>query len=188
MSVSRSGADGRARRLSHDEFMAKHASELMGNDSDSVGRQAVPAGQLMQGNAPGSVYEPLKLPIATLMVQLKRWWLVRLLQAAVKENSPEAYSSLLRFWLHELGLDPPAGVFLPTSGTPGRPRSAKTNEIFLTWIDLDKPLLSSRKLAHAIYKQEFTKANSDERKKMIDRCRRTVERRIAQLRLNSPSD
>ena len=94
------------------------------------------------------------------------------------------YGSLLGYWLHKMGVDPPAGVFLRAPGKPGRPRSAKTEAIFWTWIDLGKPSLSRRRLAHAVYRAEFTKADSAGRKKMIDRCRRAVERWQAQSRLN----
>src|ERR1022692_4442789 len=70
------------------------------------------------------------------------------------------YGSLLGYWLHKMGVDPPAGVFLRAPGKPGRPRSAKTEAIFWTWIDLGKPSLSRRRLAHAVYRAEFTKADS----------------------------
>src|ERR1039457_1129396 len=45
------------------------------------------------------------------------------------------YGSLLGYWLHKMGVDPPAGVFLRAPGKPGRPRSAKTEAIFM---DLDR--------------------------------------------------
>ena len=47
-----------------------------------------------------------------LMKELKQYWLVRLLRAAIKENSPQAYSELLEGWLIRLGVEPPKGVLL----------------------------------------------------------------------------
>ncbi len=183
MPTTKTRAGGRVRTLTLDEFMAKHESELLEPDHDSVADESIPLAQLMKGES-----RRFKLPVPVLMAELKRWWLARLLRAAAKENSPEAYSSLLRFWLHKLDLDPPVGVFVPSPGMAGRPRSAKTDQIFLTWMDLGRPSLYSRKLAHAVYRAEFTKANSRERKKMIDQCRRAVERRRAQTRLNPLSE
>ena len=182
MSMGRTRLQGRT--LTHDEFMRKHESELLESDKDSVTGGTISLGALMKGKDLPGPSETLPLPISALLVQLHRWWLVRLLGAAARENSPEAYGSLLGYWLHKMGVDPPAGVFLRAPGKPGRPRSAKTEAIFWTWIDLGKPSLSRRRLAHAVYRAEFTKADSAGRKKMIDRCRRAVERWQAQSRLN----
>lgn len=185
MSIAKSGVEGRGQRLTHDEFMRKHESELLAADDDSVGGRTISLRALMKGTGLPSPSDALKLPVSALLAQLQHWWLVRLLRAAAGENSPDAYSALLGYWLHKMGVDPPAGVFVPAPGKPGRPRSARTEEVFLTWIDLGKPALSRRKLAHAMYQGEFTKANSAERKKMIDRCRRAVERWQTQSRLNA---
>jgi hypothetical protein len=185
MSIGKTRAEGRGKTLTHDQFMRKHESELPASDDDSLANRAISLRELMTGKYLPSPSEALRLPIPALLRQLQRWWLVRMLKTAARENCPDAYSSLLGYWLHKMGVDPPAGVFVPASGKPGRPRSAKTEQIFLTWIDLGQPPLSRRKLAHAIYQGEFTKANSAERKKMIDRCRRAVERWQAQSRLNA---
>jgi hypothetical protein len=171
MSIAKIGAEGRDKTLTHDEFMRKHERELLESDDDSVGGRAISLRALMKGTGLPSPSEALKLPISALLAQLQRWWLVRLLRAAARENSPDAYLSLLGYWLHKMGVDPPVGVFIPAPGKPGRPRSARTEAVFLTWIDLGKPALSRRKLAHAMYKGEFTKASPAEQKKMIDRCR-----------------
>ncbi len=180
--MGRTKAQGKT--LTHDEFMRKHGSEILESDNDSVTGRTISLGELMKGKDLPGHFETLPLPISAILLQLQRWWLLRMLGAAARENSPEAYDSLLRYWLHKMGVDPPAGVFFRVPGTPGRPRSAKTEAIFWTWIDLGKPPLSRRTLAHAVYRAEFTKADSAGRKKMIDRCRRAVERWQAQSQLN----
>jgi hypothetical protein len=122
MSMGRTRLQGRT--LTHDEFMRKHESELLESDKDSVTGGTISLGALMKGKDLPGPSETLPLPISALLVQLHRWWLVRLLGAAARENSPEAYGSLLGYWLHKMGVDPPAGVFLRAPGKPGRPRSA----------------------------------------------------------------
>src|SRR5262245_39565586 len=53
------------------------------------------------------------LPGYRLMRELRHYWLVRLLRAAKKENSSEAFRDLLEGWLIRLGVEAPEGVFLP---------------------------------------------------------------------------
>jgi hypothetical protein len=54
--------------------------------------------------------------------------------------------------------------------------------IYEKWIEIGAPKLGGRSLAQAIHGAAFTRAPSDKRKLMVDRCRRAVERRQAQLR------
>src|ERR1039458_5292985 len=133
MSMGRTRLQGRT--LTHDEFMRKHESELLESDKDSVTGGTISLGALMKGKDLPGPSETLPLPISALLVQLHRWWLVRLLGAAARENSPEAYGSLLGYWLHKMGVDPPAGVFLRAPGKPGRPPFCKDGGDLL---DLDR--------------------------------------------------
>jgi hypothetical protein len=84
-----------------------------------------------------------------------------------------------------MGMVPPEGVFTEPRGKVGRPRDPETALITEKWMELGCPPLGRRRLAFAIYGPTFTKASSPDRKKMVDRCRRAVERRIQQLRPNS---
>jgi hypothetical protein len=121
------------------------------------------------------------------MQELKHHPLFRLLAAAAKENCPEAYNINLYLWLCRMGAVPPEGVFIEARGKSGRRRDRRTSIIHEKWMEIGSPPLSRSKLAFAIYGSEFTKASSADRKRMVDRCRRAVERRIAQLRPNPES-
>jgi hypothetical protein len=119
------------------------------------------------------------------MEELKNHPFFRLLSAAKREKCPEAFGTYLYLWLCRMGLIPPAGVFVDLPGAPGRPRDKRTALIYEKWIEIGEPPLGRQKLAHAVYGVQFTKANSAERKKMVDRCRRAVERRMAQLQFDA---
>ena len=77
MSMGRTRLQGRT--LTHDEFMRKHESELLESDKDSVTGGTISLGALMKGKDLPGPSETLPLPISALLVQLHRWWLVRLL-------------------------------------------------------------------------------------------------------------
>jgi hypothetical protein len=81
-------------------------------------------------------------------------------------------------WIHR------QACFSAPLESPADPDLQRRRRSSWTWIDLGKPSLSRRRLAHAVYRAEFTNADSAGRKKMIDRCRRAVERWQAQSRLN----
>ena len=121
------------------------------------------------------------------MQQLKLHPFFRLLAAAKRENCPAAYNVLLYLWLCRMGLTPPEGVFTELRGKSGRPRSQRTWNTYAKWMEVGCPPLGRRNLAFAIYGSEFTKASSADRKKMVDRCRRAVQRSLAQLRPNPES-
>jgi len=151
--------------LSYDEFMSRHASEF----AETTAGSAISATHLMRGTADN----PVSMP----------GWIVNLLRAAALENCPSAYGSLVHFWLERIGAKPPAGVFIefPQRGTPGRPRSPVTEQTFLTWVSLGRPSVHKSNLARAVYGKQFSTAGSEQRKKLIDRCRRAIERRQTQL-------
>jgi hypothetical protein len=168
------------KQLSFDEFLAKHESEFAEADDYIEIDSSLPA-----PTSPIEVYSAASLkptPFSRRMNELRQWWLVRLLTAAGRENSPEAYRELLEHWLSRMGARPPKGVFIPLPRSPGRPRSGHTEEVYWRWVLIGKPSLFERKLAHSIFGAAFTRADGDGRKKMVDRCRRAVERHQQRLK------
>ena len=113
-------------------------------------------------------------------MELKRYWLVRLLKAAKKENSPEAYRELLEGWLIRLGVEPPQGVFLLSRRRRGAPRKALTEQIYQIWLRNERPAWGE--LAYNVYGADYTRADSKLRKRLRDRCARAVRRSEAMLR------
>ena len=180
MSKIRTLALGR-QRISYEEFMAKHENEKSAADfvfrrGDREG-SPIPLSQLLTGLQPLPSLPPL-------MQELKHHPFFRLLAATSRENCPDAYNILLQLWLCRMGLTPTEGVFIEPRGKSGRPRDRRTSVIYEKWREVGCPPLGRRKLAFAIYGPEFTKASSADRKKMVDRCRRAVQRCMAQLRRN----
>jgi hypothetical protein len=173
----------RRKQISYAEFVGRHEEEQSALDF------------LMPSDFGGSPItlahvgaEPPRLrSLPPLMQELKHHPFFRLLAAAANENCPDAYNINLFLWLCRMGSVPPPGVFIEPRGRSGRPRDRRTSIIHEKWMEIGGPPLSGPKLAFAIYGSEFTKASSADRKKMVDRCRRAVERRIAQLRPNPES-
>ena len=158
------GKSGGRSHTTYDDFMVQHEPEIPEGDDDPDGP---------------------RIPVDQLLDELKRHWVFRLLAAAVDENSPGAYGALLYFWLQQMGLSPPHGVFKAQRGRPGRPRELWTEKVYLTWLDLGRPPLSQINLATAVYGADaIRKASPDEQKKMVDRCRKAVRRRQEQLGQN----
>jgi hypothetical protein len=106
-------------------------------------------------------------------------WMVRILKAAGKDNCPSAYGSFVQAWLEGIGAKPPAGmsIELQARGAPGRPRSDYTERVFACWVAIGQPSVYKSTLARAFYGKEFTTADAQQRKRLVDRCRRAVERR-----------
>jgi hypothetical protein len=109
---------------------------------------------------------------------------VRLLRAA--RNNPEAFKKILHSWLSRLGVPPPEGVLTPWRGTPGRPRKPQNDAIVATWKRLGRPFLTRQYLARAVYGDAFAKADSREKHRLVNRCRRAVERRIPRDQIPRP--
>lgn len=112
--------------------------------------------------------------------------LVRLLGAAAGKNDPEAYKRILHRWLSSLGVRPPEGVLTPWRGQPGRPRQPETDSIVEKWKALGRPYLSRQLLARAVYGDAFARADSREKRHLVNRCRRAVERRIPRDQIPRP--
>jgi hypothetical protein len=117
---------------------------------------------------------------------VKGWWPVCLLRQAAKANDAEGYKRLLHFWLCALGIQPPENVLAAFQGTSGAPRKPETDSIVETWKNLDRPPLSRQYLAREVYKGAFTKAGAAGKKRMVDQCRRAVERRIPRDQIPHP--
>ena len=124
------------------------------------------------------------LPERRLIKDLKDSWHVRMLEAAVRENSPEAFRDLLERWLIKIGIDVPSGVFIPLRGSPGRPREKKTEETFRAWIEMGQPNLGH--LAYTLFGSDYTQAGAKERKKMCERCRQAIKRHKRQMEQRNP--
>jgi|SRR6516162_1526444 hypothetical protein len=110
---------------------------------------------------------------------------VRLLRAA--RNNPEAFKRILHSWLSQLGVSPPVGVLTPWPGTPGRPRKPENDAIVATWKRLGRPFLTRQYLARVVYGEDaFARADSREKHRLVNQCRRAVERRIPRDQIPRP--
>jgi len=171
-------AEGRAKPVSVQEFMAKHASELA-EAEELKPSPPLTLSQIGAGSSPElrAWFKAQVTPASLLMDKLKQWWLFRLLAAAKTENCPQAYRELLEFFLARMKVSPPEGVLIPLPGDPGRPRSEVTSKIYRTWVLLGKPSLYTQKLSRQFYgSSEFAEADSGKKKKMVDQCRQAVRR------------
>jgi hypothetical protein len=174
-------ASHRRKQISYEDFMARH------ENARQVIAFLVPSKRAGSSQSLAAVlaFPSRERALPPVMQDLKQHPLFRLLRAAARENCPDAYNVLLYIWLCRMGMVPPEGVFTEPRGKGGRPRDPETALITEKWMELGCPPLGRRRLAFAIYGPTFTKASSPDRKKMVDRCRRAVERRNQQLRPNS---
>ena len=119
--------------------------------------------------------EPPWMPDTLFYAELRRRWPIRWMAKAAEVDSPDAFLSMLKWWLtSKLGIDPPDGVFVRHARKRGRPRSERLSDVWITWIVLEKPSLTSTTLAKAYYGKEYHSANLPDRKRMIDRLRQSV--------------
>jgi hypothetical protein len=167
----------RGRNTSCSDFMKRHEAEY-----SDVGFLMPPVRKVMLSDG---LRMPSAWPLPPLMQELKSNSVFRLLRDAKKENSPAAYSDILYLWLCRMGVRPPEGVFVEPPGKRGRPRNASTSIIYEKWIEIGKPSIGVQKLAYAIYGADFTRADSTQRKKLVDRCGRAVRRHRATIESDS---
>jgi hypothetical protein len=167
------------KQIPYAEFAAMHRVDLS-NALSSMGL-SMPSSFGMVSLARMAKPTPLS-PLPTVMEDLKRTSLFRLLAAATQENSPDAYILLMSIWMRRMGVRIPEGVFAKPRGTPGRPRNAFN--YFNAWIRIGSPPLHLPKLASTMFGESFRRANAADRKKMIDRCRHAVIRFQKQLGQN----
>jgi hypothetical protein len=93
------------KQLSFDEFMAKHArvsSRRLMTSSRWTRHDQSPPRQWTLVLRPRSN----RRSFSRRMDELRQWWLVRLLTAAGKENSPKAYRELFEYWLSRQAIGP----------------------------------------------------------------------------------
>jgi hypothetical protein len=120
------------------------------------------------------------VPGYRLMRELRSYWRVRLLSAAKRENSPEAYRYLLEGWLITLGVEAPEGVLVPARPPRGAPRKQSTEDIYKTFLAQGgQPDWAH--LAFVVFGPAYTAEDTAGRTKLRNRCRRAVERRKEQL-------
>jgi hypothetical protein len=169
------------KQLTADEFFVKHQSELAEDDSLKV----EPPPQLSKMTS-SPIWMPLDPEVSAYFAALTNtnesrlrskfgsWWRVRLLAAAKKENSPEAYRELLEGLLISLGLEPPDGVLVPRRRPRGAPRKQSTEQTYRTWILNGQPRWSE--LAYIVFGRDYIGADANQRKNLRDRCEKAVKR------------
>jgi hypothetical protein len=96
------------------------------------------------------------------------------LEAAVNRGRIEDVKILLPGFLHELGLDLPAGVLRAPRGKAGRPASEMNQMIYGFWLSLGRP--KPAKLAREIFGKAYTTASPADRKRAADQCAASVKR------------
>ena len=177
-----------SKQLTVDEFKARHEKEF----SESVEFENVKqlSALFPRGRVPTSwLFNPspereawlttmTSTPEYRLMKELKRFWLVRLLKAAKRENCPQAYRELLEDLLIRLGVEAPEGVLVAPPGIAGRPRKQSTEEIYRIYIENGRP--KGAHLAYVVYRSDYIRADSKSRRKMQQQCFASVKRYEAQ--------
>jgi len=121
-----------------------------------------------------------------LWAAVDSWWPVCLLRRASKEDDSEGFKRLLYLWLSSLGIQLPKGVLARFRRAPGRPRKPEIELILERWFELGKPFLSRQKLARSVFGNIFIQASSKGKNKLVNRCRRAVERRIPSDQIPRP--
>jgi hypothetical protein len=158
------------------EFMGKYTRDIVEN---TAAEQRSRTGSSLAVSL--AEIEPVRMIFspADFWKEVRRWWPVRILRRAAKENAIEGYKRVLHYWLSCLNDEPPPkGVLQPWKGKPGRPREKESDVVVLTWIKIGRPALGRQKLARKYYGDAFTNADAAEKKKMVDRCQKAVERRV----------
>lgn len=178
------------RKMSAAEFSAAHATELAETEqvvslellASSFPEGAIPLSQLAAPNPAFNAWLEARaaLPGNRLMFELKQYWLVRLMKAALDENSPEAYRELLEGWLIRLGVEPPEGVLAPLRRRRGAPLKVSTEQIYRIWLQNAQP--SGRELAFEVYGADYIRKDAKQRKILRDRCLQAVRRYRAKVR------
>jgi len=108
--------------------------------------------------------------------ELRISWIAEQLRAAAHANEPESFKALLLEMLASIGVPVPDGVFTAWSKKLGAPKKEQTEAIHQRWIELNRPSLHKQALAKSFFRRDFTTVEPAARKKMVDVCRRAVER------------
>jgi hypothetical protein len=177
-------------KVPFEEFMGQYASPIKNFwGLERLSREGgVSLGALLPAmeNGAGSG-ELLNLVTShTFWDEVEHWWPIHLLRNAAEEHDSEGYKRILHLLLASLGVPPPVGVLAPWKGTAGAPKKSSTDSIVKTWETLGRPYLSRQQLARAVYGQEFSDADSKEKNRLVNQCRRAVERRVPLAQIPRP--
>ena len=167
----------RQERISVESFFRRHReleTKLFARLDMSGNKRTATLRNLMTGE------QGFGLPSAFMsaVTQLKHTAFGDLLQAAERENSPEAEKQLLTILLLLLGVKDTEGVFKLGNG---RPISNQAAEIYSTWLRLGKPSPSTSEFALEVFGPAFNSANGLGRRRMRDQCRQAVRRYVNRL-------
>jgi hypothetical protein len=148
--------------LSYDDFLAKYADEIWAVTDHDTGL-------------------PPPLLRGQLTRELKGVTEIKAAALAAKHDSPEAFSFFLRRFLSVyLDIEPPEGVFRKFRNAPrGRKQNEESFAIWLAWLKLDRPSLYRVVLAKAYYGSEYLEADRAEKRRLMEKLRRSVERHEA---------
>lgn len=126
-------------------------------------------------------------PIEPSWGELSRSTLVSALRDAAVEGNPEDCKLLLSLLLRKVKVQLPKGVLIPLRRKPGRHRIEKTELIVLKWIEIGRPSLTRQLLARAYFGEAFICADSAEKERMVNQCRRAVQRRVPPDQIHRPN-
>jgi hypothetical protein len=119
-------------------------------------------------------------PGAVPWEQLNNSWLAGRLKEASRKGDAQSFGLFLYHLITKMGIDPPSGVFKSRlqlkPSKLGRPISGERELIFDTWFSLGCPSLYKNDLADAVYGKKFRDSDAVERKNLVNKCRRMVER------------
>lgn len=175
-------SSGRARpKPCASDFFAKY-KDLVADLFRAPGEERSATLQQLAGAVPWT--KPLRMSrFTSALNQLKEVGFSRLLEAADRENCPEAFKETLEvLLLGFLNVTAPKGVFVPPQGSPGAPLKEVTTRINDAWIEMGRPWPIVPKdldrLARQFYSAEFAKSSpaSKKRKNLRERIRGTVLR------------
>jgi hypothetical protein len=138
------------------------------------------------GNAASHSFSP------ELWETVENWWPFRILRIASDTGDAEGYKRLLSYFLLELGVKPPKGVFTPFRWPHGRPRETTTELICAAWEAEGRPTPDARvlnRLVRTFYVTEFDDAGRDLKlkKNLRDRVLATLLRHQARATAKSQS-
>jgi hypothetical protein len=117
-----------------------------------------------------------KAPLPVPWDELRNSWIAEQLRKMARENQISVFKGLLMELLVEIEVPVPEDIFTPWPKASGAPKKKQTDLIHACWVRIGKPSLHKKSLATMYFGTTFTTAPPPDRKKMIDRCRRAVER------------
>ena len=107
---------------------------------------------------------------------VRHWWPISVLRTAADKDA-ELFKRLLHYFLLQLMVKPPEGVFTPFRWPPGRPKEKGPKAVFDAWIAKKRPPLTSQVLhsiAEECYAAEYRDADASLRLKLRNRVRTAI--------------